>query len=262
MPMHGHSKRELYWLYNTRFSKGSENEESEKIFKYNSLIFWFEGMGSRSTEKLNLYVEITLDNIYIDQRYVTIYEYILLDKLSRVINELSRDYVNQDKSIREKAQFSAQSTDERVIKRSGMFYNIKTDKFIFKINFNVPLLNAISVNAKSTVQALKDIFKHIEDIIKNINEDEIKPLIDVYVKQLEIRQYLKENNLCVFIADGSILPRESGTNLPLKDAAPFSHLQICVYRYRLKMVQRFPEWQLSKELQLLQAVHIPGNPLY
>lgn len=110
-----------------------------------------------------------------------------------------------------------------------MFYNIKTDKFIFKINFNVPLLNAISVNAKSTVQALKDIFKHIEDIIKNINEDEIKPLIDVYVKQLEIRQYLKENNLCVFIADGSILPRESGTNLPLKDAAPFfSPSNMCI----------------------------------
>lgn len=221
MPMHGHSKRELYWLYNTKFNMDSNYGDFENIFEYSSLKFWFEGTGPRNTEKLNLYVEIALNNININQRYVTIYEYVLLDRLSRVINELSRDYINQDKSIREKAQFSAQSTDERVLKRSGMFYNKKKDKFIFKINFNVPLLNAISVNAKATVQAIKDIMKHIEDIIKTIDEKELKPFIAVYEKQIEIRKYLKENNLCVFIADGSILPRENGTNLPLKNATPF-----------------------------------------
>jgi hypothetical protein len=40
-------------------------------------------------------------------------------------------------------------------------------------------------------------------------------------KQNAIRKFLREENYCAFIANGSILAREKGTEFPMKDALPF-----------------------------------------
>ena len=40
-------------------------------------------------------------------------------------------------------------------------------------------------------------------------------------QQNSIRQWLKNSEYCAFIANGSILPRANGTELPLKNAIPF-----------------------------------------
>lgn len=56
----------------------------------------------------------------------------------------------------------------------------------------------------------------------NIDENELRKHIELYKEQQAIRQLLKEKNLVAFIADKSILPRESGvSNLPLTTALPF-----------------------------------------
>lgn len=41
-------------------------------------------------------------------------------------------------------------------------------------------------------------------------------------KQREIRLWLKDSPYCAFIADGSILPRSKGTELPMENAVPFA----------------------------------------
>lgn len=44
LPMQGHSKSQLHWLYNTV----SNIEEKEKIFSYEGFRFWFAGRGHRN----------------------------------------------------------------------------------------------------------------------------------------------------------------------------------------------------------------------
>lgn len=54
-------------------------------------------------------------------------------------------------------------------------------------------------------------------------------------KQAAIREWLKESNYCAFVANGSILPRSKGTDLPLQNAVPFQstpedEIEICGVR--------------------------------
>ena len=58
LPMQGHNKSDLHWLYNTEWKADSELEEKEKIFSYGAFRFWFSGTSHRNSEKLLLYIEI------------------------------------------------------------------------------------------------------------------------------------------------------------------------------------------------------------
>ena len=54
-------------------------------------------------------------------------------------------------------------------------------------------------------------------------------------KQIAIRNWLKTSDYCTFIANGSILPRAKGTDLPMTDAIPFKstpddEIEVCGVR--------------------------------
>ncbi|SDQ84375.1 ABC-ATPase domain-containing protein [Virgibacillus salinus] len=62
----------------------------------------------------------------------------------------------------------------------------------------------------------------IKDSILTITDEEINKVIELADQQEAIRSEMHNNDWISFIANGSILPRESGiSNRPLKDAVPF-----------------------------------------
>lgn len=221
MPMQGHNKSNLMWLYSTTIKQELEGK-ADLSFNYNELVFSFGGTSFRNSEKLLLYIELP-ENIIQDREFEDKipYETYLLHIISPIIKELSKSYVNLNKNIREKAQFEAQEVGQCFFKRSGIKFDKEKNKYILKINFCVPLVNAISVNAKSTVKAITDILKSIEDALDTLNLNDLKLFVETYEKQKQIREFLKKNNLCSFIANGSKLPRMNGTNKPMKEAIPF-----------------------------------------
>lgn len=215
--MQGKSKTNLQWLYNTK-----SDIEPPKIFLYCSLRFWFGGLSIRNSEKMLLFVELPTMDGDITVANSVVYEHYLLAIFAPAINKLSESYLkNTNKSVREKAQFAIQKVSSRITKRNGIRYNSDTGKFILRINFNVPLVNSISVNSKATFRAVKDIMKIIEETVKEIDTKELQTFLTTQRRQTEIREYLKAHNLCAFLADGSILPRENGTDAPMKNAVPF-----------------------------------------
>lgn len=189
LPMQGKNKSNLHWLYNT-----ATDIELTKIFSYCSLRFWFEGTSHRNSEKLLLYVEFPASfALELSENDVIPVENYLLGVLSPVINNLSRQYANTDKNIREKAQFEVQMPDEVMLRRSGITYNYDQGSITLSIHFCVPLVNALSVNAKATVRAVKDILEHIENMVNAINPDELSAFVTCYHNQQLIRDYLKSN---------------------------------------------------------------------
>lgn len=65
----------------------------------------------------------------------------------------------------------------------------------------------------------------VEEIFlcKSYKKEALKENMELAVNQTYIREQLKEKNLVAFLADGSILPRESGiSQRPLKGAVPFT----------------------------------------
>ncbi len=217
LPMQGHNKSDLHWLYDTRLE-----DEPPLIFSYSELKFWFGGTSYRSSEKLLLYVQIPSDMIgdVIVSDALPCETYILR-LISPVINELSNSYLNTDKNVREKAQFEVQYAGEYMVRRSGIQYNARENAYVLRVNFNIPLVNALSVNAKAAIRAVRDILEHIETALHDFDRDELNIYVKTYTYQQEIRKYMNEHGLCSFIANGSVLPRENGTTAPMKSAIPF-----------------------------------------
>ena len=223
MSCHGKSKTLLHWLYNTH----SDYDEDEKVFEYKELIFWFNGTGFRNTEKLILNIGIpeklfdmcNRDYSSFDMTVAT--ENFILHLVFPVISELRKEYQNDNKDSREKAQFCTQPPDACMDRKSGCLYNRELKRYVLKIHFNVPLVNAISVNSKAAFRAVKDIMEHIDSCLSNIDMAELVLWQKTFMNQQSIRTYMKENKICAFVADGSILPRRDGSDKPMLGAQPF-----------------------------------------
>lgn len=229
MSCQGKSKTFLHWLYNTH----SEYDEEEKIFEYKGLTFWFSGTGFRNTEKMMLYIGIPEEYLGFSEKndkeadpnnlpdtMVAVENYIL-QLIFPGISELRNEYRNDNKDVREKAQFCTQTPDGCMDRKSGCIYNSTLGRFVLRMHFNVPLVNATSVNAKATYRAVKDIMEYMDEALSKVNMDELGLWQRTYINQQSIRKYMKDNKICAFVADGSILPRMNGTDNPMTEALPF-----------------------------------------
>lgn len=226
--LQGKSKTLLHNLYNQPFSidrMGNMVISLEKIFCYEDLKFNFEGTNIINSEKLVLNISIPKECISLkkeDYDYIVAVETYLLSILSFEVNSLSEEYINDAKSIREKAQFYSQVPNEHILKRSGLYFDKTSNTFVFKIFFSTPLINAISVNGKKAFKAVKSILELIWKEINSLDYEKLNKYIEVYSKELQIRKFIKDNSYIAFIANGSILPRENDSHLPMKKAIPFS----------------------------------------
>ncbi|MGX4670231.1 ABC-ATPase domain-containing protein [Cerasibacillus sp. JNUCC 74] len=99
---------------------------------------------------------------------------------------------------------------------------ITSEKITVCISVGLPA-NGRKINSR---EANKLFFRVLPDIINHsvftITNKAIEQAIKLADQQEAIRQVMKENNWVAFLANGSILPRESGiSNRPLKQAIPF-----------------------------------------
>lgn len=213
LPMQGKNKGNLRGL--------CSSEKEDRVFYYKTLEFYFADTSYRNPEKLLLYLRIPSPFIIGNTDAAVVYEDYLLRTFSSTINTLSLEYVNENKNVREKAQFGAQLPDNRILRRNGIFYDESKQCFTLRINFNVPLVNAISINAKAAVRAVHDILLHIDEALAKIDTKNFDDYLITFRHQNEIRAYIRQNDICVFVANGSILPRENGADKPMKEAIPF-----------------------------------------
>ena len=198
--------------------------EEEKIYHYRELSFRFMGTDYRTPEKLVLFVLLPESMIscgYPILPYATVYEDYLLRLISNSVNHLSEEYKNEKKSARAKPQFSMQPVSPAVQQRNGCTYMEGIKSFRLRIHFQVPLINGTRINGKSSFKGVREILDLISDKVYGIEKEDLREQICLYVRQLEIRKYLKENHFAAFIANGSILPRKGGTEIPMEQAKPF-----------------------------------------
>ena len=218
MSCQGKNKSCLHWLYNTHAC----DDDDEKVFTYKEISFWFRGTGFRNPEKMFLCIGIPKEYITLGSKELAIptAEYIL-HLLYPVMSELSEEYLNDKKDAREKAKFAIQLPDGCMGKKSGCYYNSELDRLVLQMSFNVPLVNGTSVNSKSAFRAVKDILEHVDATLANIDNEELALWQKTFTNQRSIRKYMKDNHLCAFVADGSILPRHNGTDEPMVGAKTF-----------------------------------------
>lgn len=228
---HTQKKECLHKIYTDKqvyFSSVSSSEqliEDEKRFHYREVSFSFVGTGFRTPERVVLFVWVPA-SCFTQSKEITkgntvAYEDWLLRVLSEPVNELSETLQNNHKDSREKARFYMQTTSPVVQRRNGCIYAEEKEAFRLRIDFCFPLINGRVVNGKSSHKCMKLLLDMICDCLHNAEKTNLLEHIRLYERQKEIQCFLAENELLAFVADGSILPRQGDTELPMREAVPF-----------------------------------------
>lgn len=232
MQSHMQSKDCLHKLYTDKqiyisaVSSSQQPIEDEKIFYYRDISFAFAGTGFRTPEKVVLYVWVPAGKEVSSEKGKATWEQVpfedwLLRNLSEPINTLQKTLENDHKDSREKPEFSMQEVDCVVRRRNGCLYVEERDAFRLRIAFHFPLIGGHSVNGKSSYKGIKLLLDTLCDNLENAERENLKEHIQLYRRQLEIRDYLEKNGLLAFVSDGSILPRQGDSQNPMEGAIPF-----------------------------------------
>lgn len=74
---------------------------------------------------------------------------------------------------------------------------------------------------KALSMLVEDIPQAAVTFVRSFDSERVNEVILLARKQKELREWLKTSDYCAFLANGSILPRDSKTNGPLAGAVPF-----------------------------------------
>ncbi len=89
---------------------------------------------------------------------------------------------------------------------------------------------------RKTAQMLcRDLPDAIDTFVSQFDAARLSDALALAEKQTSIRAWLKDSEYCAFVANGSILPRSKGTDLPLEGAVPFrstpgDEIEVCGVR--------------------------------
>lgn len=249
---HAQSKTLLHHLYTDKqiyyssVSSSNQPVEEEKLFTYRTITFQFTGTGFRTPERTVLHVWIPEDILPLRNGAKefafpkdipspggipgmgqnlsplrTACEDWLLRLFGASVNALSKDLQNDHKDSREKASFTTQEPGPVILSRNGCLYVEEKHSYRLRILFRFPLINGSGLNGKSGYKCVKALLDLICDRLETADPSSLAEHLLLYSRQLQIRALLRESGLLAFIADGSILPRQGRTQLPLPGALPF-----------------------------------------
>ena len=147
----------------------------------------------------------------------------LSDYLTRQFEKQVSRYTFRAKGSGKSGLISVSHCGQEVLERSACEITEKGITARFFIGFPA---NGRTINATELEKIFFDFLPVCVQkafFYKNINHKELKQTIFLAEDQTYIRSQLAERNLVAFVADDSILPRESGiSSRPLKDSIPFS----------------------------------------
>ena len=154
-----------------------------------------------------------------DCRRVALQDY-LLRQFAKAVEKVSFQAKGSGKS----GLIAVSRPGQEVLERSACEINRKSGDLVVRMEIGFPA-NGRSINAR---ELEKIFFTFLPECVKHtlyynaLPEKKIGQAVDLAEDAAYIRTQLKELGLVAFVANGSILPRESGVSgKPLKQAVPF-----------------------------------------
>ena len=164
-----------------------------------------------------------------------------LRAFKKYIDELNAELYNRSRPDNENGKYYLCVPGGEIIKRNAVYFALCPQKdytngsgsTVYLLNDDKPrpplmcLCIRIQVQfplkkLRKTLQMMcRDLPDAVDRFILNFDIDRLKKATELAKKQSSIRAWLKNSNYCAFVANGSILPRAKGTDLPMLDAIPF-----------------------------------------
>lgn len=158
-----------------------------------------------------------------EEYYRTSYRRIALqDYLTRQFGKAVSSFLFQAKGSGKSGLISISRCGQEVLERTA--FEMEDGNLLVRFEVGFPA-NGRTINA---FELKKILFDYLPEVVrkslyyKNLNSQEIRRAIELSEDQHVIREELKKRKLVAFVANGSILPRESGiSQKPMKQAIPF-----------------------------------------
>lgn len=148
----------------------------------------------------------------------------LEDYLIRRFGKWVEKYSFQAKGSGKSGMISVTRCGQEILKRSACEIDEKSGDVKVRFEVGFPA-NGRSIQSKELIKILFEFLpKCVEGalLFKNQDKNAVKKAVDLSEDQYAIRQHMKEQGLIAFVADGAILPRESGiSSKPMKQAVAF-----------------------------------------
>ncbi|MBR1914374.1 MAG: ABC-ATPase domain-containing protein [Lachnospiraceae bacterium] len=149
----------------------------------------------------------------------------LQDMLTRrFAHAVYKDRRGRDAGSGKSGLISSDRPGQEILERSCCRIDVSTGSVIFRMEMGFPAFGR-SINSKELINMLfVSLPDHVAGSFVFHKEEErcYTDVLELADDQLAIRQALADMGLCAFIADGSVLPRESGvSDRPMKQAVAF-----------------------------------------
>jgi predicted ABC-class ATPase len=220
-----------------------------------NIAFYIERTNKLELDKPTVTIRIPINKLGVETCNSAAADYILR-AFKPYIDELNVLNYNRMRPDKENGKYYIYAPNGKVLTRNTSYFSYVNQKYYILIKDNVitipermeqdnPPLMCINImlqvqlpykKHKKTIQMLtKDLPDFVNRFITDFNVDGLTKALELYQKQQDIRTWLKQSNYCAFIANGSILPRSKGTDLPLERAIPFcstadDEIEICGVR--------------------------------
>lgn len=233
-------------------SKELPMNHSEPVYWENGIYYKYERTNRLEPSKATITIGIPIKKLHIaeglingkskiSQGGIPAADYCLRD-FHKYLEVLNEGITNRKRTDKENGKFYIYEPNGKVLKRNCSYFKQYSTKYYIntgkqsgrmqnsiKMEWYLNLMIMVQLPDKKLKQTIQMLTKSLPNAVKNFidyfNISEMKQAILLYNNQEEIREYLKQSEYCVFIADGSILPREKDTDKPMKNALSFSSMK-------------------------------------
>lgn len=148
----------------------------------------------------------------------------LQDELTRQFGRRAEQFAFKAKGSGKSGLISVSRCGQEVLERTACTMDPSTGDIVLRMEIGFPA-NGRTINARELEKILFDFVPECVKyslLYKNMDAKRLRGIIDLAEDQQYIREMLPKMGLCAFVADGSILPRESGvSSRPMKEGVKF-----------------------------------------
>lgn len=162
-----------------------------------------------------------------------------LRAFKKYIDELNAELYNRSRPDNENGKYYICAPGGEVIRRNSAYFELRPQKdytygsgstvYLFSDGIARPpvmclcLRIQVQLPKKKLRKSLRMLCRDLPDAVDRFISDfnGLGAVAELAKKQSTIRAWLKNSDYCAFLANGSILPRAKGTDLPMPDAVPF-----------------------------------------
>lgn len=178
-----------------------------------------------------------------------------LRAFKKYVDELNAELYNRSRPDNENGKYYLCAPGGEIIKRNTAYFALCPQKdYTNGSGSTVYLLNdgasrpplmclCIRIQVQFPLKKLRKTFQMmcrdlpdaVDRFVLDFDIEGLKKATELAKKQSAIREWLKSSDYCAFVANGSILPRAKGTDLPMLDAFPFrstpdDEIEVCGVR--------------------------------